>query len=165
MSDPRFLQDGFDKRLSHLVEECGEVLEPIGRVLAAAGKTQRWGPHSVNPLIPAADQVQNIDWLRRELADLRQSIDRLDAAIAEEFPASTTDIHGEAPDKRQLVTSVLLRQGKAKNILRDCARQFLFYEQSHLAKGTPDAAEKAAVNRKFARKCEDAIALVSGVKS
>jgi NTP pyrophosphatase (non-canonical NTP hydrolase) len=79
MSDPRFLQDGFDKQLSHVVEECGEVL-------AAAGKLQRWGPLSVNPLIPEGKQETNIVWLRREMADLRQALDRLDATMEIEFP-------------------------------------------------------------------------------
>lgn len=77
MSDPRFLQDGFDKRLSHLIEECGEVL-------AAAGKTQRWGPHSVNPLLPSVAQEPNIHWLKREMDDLREAMDRLDDAIEAE---------------------------------------------------------------------------------
>lgn len=74
MSDERFLQRGFDKQLAHLVEECGEVL-------AAAGKTQRWGRDSVNPLIPDAEQETNEAWLRREMRDLRQSMDRLEATI------------------------------------------------------------------------------------
>jgi hypothetical protein len=78
MADPRFLQDGFDKRLSHAMEEAGEFI-------AAAGKTQRWGPQSVNPLLPHAEQEPNIAWVRREMADLRQALDRLDAAIALEF--------------------------------------------------------------------------------
>ena|ERR1700679_3066532 len=75
MSDKRFLQDGFDKRLSHAIEECGEFL-------AAAGKTQRWGVWSVNPLIQEAGQETNLVWLRREMADIRQALDRLDDAIA-----------------------------------------------------------------------------------
>ena len=78
MSDPRFFQDGFDRRLAHLVEECGEVL-------AAAGKTQRWGARSVNPLLRDCEQETNLVWLRREMADLRQAMDRLDAAIKDEF--------------------------------------------------------------------------------
>jgi hypothetical protein len=48
MSDPRFLQQGFDKQLAHVVEECGEVI-------SAAGKTQRWGPSSINPLLRDGD--------------------------------------------------------------------------------------------------------------
>lgn len=78
MSDPRFLQDGFDKRLAHAMEECGEFV-------AAAGKTQRWGVWSVNPLLPKHAQEANIVSLRREMADVRQALDRLEVAIEEEF--------------------------------------------------------------------------------
>lgn len=74
MSDARFFQPGFDKQLAHVVEECGEVL-------AAAGKTQRWGPQSVNPLLPTEQQETNIKWLRRELKDLADAISRLQTTI------------------------------------------------------------------------------------
>jgi hypothetical protein len=85
MNDPRFLQHGFDKCLAHLVEECGEVL-------AAAGKTQRWGWDSVNPLLAPQDQETNLSWLRREIADLREAMDRLDA----EWPRGTErDVKGK----------------------------------------------------------------------
>jgi len=70
MSDQRFLQTGFDKQLAHVVEECGEVL-------AAAGKTQRWGLDSVNPLLPVDQQETNEAWLRREIADLDGALKRL----------------------------------------------------------------------------------------
>lgn len=79
MSDPQFLQEGFDKQLAHVVEECGEVL-------AAAGKTQRWGIHSVNPLLNQDDFLfgeTNIQWLSRELLDLQQAISRLQATMME----------------------------------------------------------------------------------
>lgn len=78
MSDPRFLQNGFQKRLAHFIEECGEAI-------AAAGKTQRWGAESSNPLLPKSQREKNIDWLKRELADVKQSIDRLEQSIKEEF--------------------------------------------------------------------------------
>lgn len=84
MGDPRFLQDGFDKRLSHFIEECGEAL-------SAAGKTQRWGVWSVNPLLPPHAQESNLLWLRRELADVRQAMDRLEESISLEF------LDGEGP--------------------------------------------------------------------
>ncbi len=74
MSDPRFLQDVFDKQLAHVVEECGEVL-------AAIGKTQRWGRFSVNPLVDEKLQETNQAWLKRELKDLREAIDRLEATM------------------------------------------------------------------------------------
>lgn len=72
MSDPRFFQEGFDKQLAHVVEECGEVL-------AAAGKTQRWGRDSVNPILstPLEERETNETWLRRELQDLQEAINRL----------------------------------------------------------------------------------------
>ncbi len=75
MSDPRFLQEGFDKQLAHVIEECGEVL-------AAAGKTQRWGRDSVNPLLPPEQQETNEAWLLRELDDLQEAIQRLQLTIA-----------------------------------------------------------------------------------
>lgn len=82
MSDARFLQNGFDKRLSHFIEECGEAL-------AAAGKTQRWGATSYNPLLPAEQREMNITWLRREIGDVLLAADRLLAAAAEDFNAET----------------------------------------------------------------------------
>lgn len=76
--DARFLQDGFDKRLSHLIEECGELL-------AAAGKTQRWGVWSENPLLPPCDRETNLVWLRREMEDVRQALSRLEESMELEF--------------------------------------------------------------------------------
>lgn len=76
MGDPRFLQKGFDKQLSHVIEECGEVL-------AAAGKTQRWGRESVNPLVPLSQKETNENWLRRELKDLKEAIERLQKTMGD----------------------------------------------------------------------------------
>lgn len=74
MSDPKYLQRGFNKRLAHLIEECGEVL-------AAAGKTQRWGRDSYSPELHPSQRETNIMWLRRELADLKQAIARLEETL------------------------------------------------------------------------------------
>jgi len=70
MVDERFLQEGFDNQLSHVIEECGEVL-------SAAGKLQRWGPYSFNPLVLESDRETNIAWLKRELIDLQLTTTRL----------------------------------------------------------------------------------------
>lgn len=79
MSDKRFFQTGFDKQLSHVIEECGEVL-------AAAGKTQRFGKDSTNPLIPVNEQETNLKWLMRELGDLELAICRFKStAISDEI--------------------------------------------------------------------------------
>lgn len=78
MSDPKYLQKGFEKCLAHFVEECGEAL-------AAAGKTQRWGPTSSNPELPWHKRETNLEWLEREIGDVKEAISRLEQAIDEEF--------------------------------------------------------------------------------
>jgi hypothetical protein len=77
MTDTKYLRPGFDFALAHVVEECGEVL-------AAAGKTQRWGRDSTNPELPRDQRETNEAWLVRELNDLRGAIDRLLVAIDED---------------------------------------------------------------------------------
>jgi len=76
MSDERFIREGFGPCLGHAIEEAGEFI-------AAAGKTVRFGPDSVNPLLHPVRQERNIDWMRREMDDLRGALDRLDVAIAQ----------------------------------------------------------------------------------
>ena len=66
--DERYLKDDFDSCLAHVVEECGEVI-------AAAGKTQRFGRWSTHPDKP--DGETNDEWLRRELMDLLAAVVRL----------------------------------------------------------------------------------------
>lgn len=70
MVKPNYVRNDNISIMAHLVEECGEVL-------AAAGKTLRWGPDSYNPEIPVAERETNIAWLRREIADLELVITRL----------------------------------------------------------------------------------------
>jgi hypothetical protein len=60
--------------MSHVVEECGEVL-------AAIGKSQRWGLDSVNPELPPEQQETNRAWISRELDDLEGAIMRLRAQL------------------------------------------------------------------------------------
>ena len=68
------------QRLAYLFEECGEVLVPlsvqIGKVLAAGGKTLRWGLQSSNPEVPPEERETNAAWLFREVEDLQAAIDR-----------------------------------------------------------------------------------------
>ena len=56
-----------DAKLGYLVEECGEVL-------AAVGKTQRWGLDSVNPELDPNTAETNREWVLRELKDLEHAI-------------------------------------------------------------------------------------------
>ena len=74
MTDKRFLQDGLFHTSAHLIEECGELI-------AALGKSWRWGFDSVNPLLPPEQQEANLAWVRREMADVREMLDRFDAEL------------------------------------------------------------------------------------
>lgn len=82
MAHEQFRQHGsVDKALSHLIEEMGEVAEALGGAIAAAGKTQRFGFDSVNPLIPAEERETNEEWIKRKLRHLKSEMDDLDLAI------------------------------------------------------------------------------------
>lgn len=63
-----------EQALAHLGEELGELIEAAGRLTAAIGKTQRFGPRSVNPELPAEQQEKNIDWVLREARDVVSAI-------------------------------------------------------------------------------------------
>lgn len=62
-----------DKRLGYLVEECGEVM-------AAVGKSIRWGLAGFNPE-PDSDREVNRDWIKRELKDLKYAIELIEKTI------------------------------------------------------------------------------------
>jgi NTP pyrophosphatase (non-canonical NTP hydrolase) len=67
---PEYKPRTTNQKLGYLVEECGEVL-------AAVGKSQRWGLENFNPEIPVYQRETNRDWILRELADLNVAIDML----------------------------------------------------------------------------------------
>lgn len=77
MVHDKYVRHDFKSILGHLIEELGEAT-------AAAGKTFRWGPWSVNPEIPPSQQETNIVWLQRELDDVEGVIARLRKCIAED---------------------------------------------------------------------------------
>jgi len=85
VSDPRFLQHGFDKRLSKVIEECGELLH-------AAGKLQRWGRDSVNPDLPKERQEKNIVWLEREMTDVVEAIAQLRETLVPVKPEAKSSL-------------------------------------------------------------------------
>lgn len=81
MADKRFIQQGMDKTLSHAIEEAGEFL-------TSAGKLQRWGSHSQNPIydkVPDGSRGEcNAHWLWREIIDLQDALARLKEAMVKE---------------------------------------------------------------------------------
>jgi hypothetical protein len=74
---PEYEPTDTHQAISYLVEECGEVL-------AAAGKTLRWGLWSYNPELPVEQREFNIDWLLREMADIDSALSRVRKFIREE---------------------------------------------------------------------------------
>lgn len=88
MADKDYLQGGFDKNLSHAIEEAGEFL-------TAAGKTQRWGGLSFNPIynkVPDGSRGEiNCRWLWREIQDLEDALKRLKKEMLKEFDEGMFD--------------------------------------------------------------------------
>jgi hypothetical protein len=90
MSDPRYLQEGFDPQVAHVAEEIGEAMKVLGDIAAAIGKAGRWGWESVNPELGPEDQETNREWLARalraagpELDDVNRAIGRLRQTMGE----------------------------------------------------------------------------------
>ncbi len=74
MVSEKYIRSDLHSLLGHLVEECAEVL-------AAVGKTQRFGLMSINPELGVDHpyfQERNHEWLQREMDDLRGSIGRFE---------------------------------------------------------------------------------------
>lgn len=73
--DPAYEPKTLAGKLGYLVEECGEVL-------AAVGKTQRWGLENFNPELPPEKRETNREWVLREMLDLERAIGMVRAALA-----------------------------------------------------------------------------------
>lgn len=63
-----------NQKLGYLVEECGEIM-------AAVGKTLRWGLDSSNPELPPQKRESNRDWILREIEDLKVAIKIAEEAL------------------------------------------------------------------------------------
>ena len=74
---PEYAPKTTEEKLGYLVEECGEVL-------AAIGKSQRWGLDAVNPELPEDLQEENRAWILRELRDLTRAIRYVREALRDE---------------------------------------------------------------------------------
>lgn len=61
------------------IQHLGYLAEEAGEVLAAAGKSIRWGLESYNPEIPKSQRETNAAWLWREMGDLEGAIKRMRA--------------------------------------------------------------------------------------
>jgi NTP pyrophosphatase (non-canonical NTP hydrolase) len=64
---PQYAPKTLQQKLGYLVEEMGEVQ-------AALGKSIRWGLHSYNPEVHPSAREMNGDWVLREIADLELAL-------------------------------------------------------------------------------------------
>lgn len=76
MSDQKYIRQDYHHCLSHLNEELGELV-------AAIGKTIRWGWDSYNPELPEAERELNIHWVLREIKDVEDAAKRFKAVVDE----------------------------------------------------------------------------------
>ena len=71
MSHERYLPMTLPNKLAHLAEEAGEVV-------AAVGKTLRFGLDSESPELPEGIREKNRVWLKREIEDLKRAIAKVE---------------------------------------------------------------------------------------
>ena len=76
MTDPKYMRPGLDFARGKMIEECGELL-------AALGKSLRWGWASVNPELPPDEQESNATWVLREMKDVRDALDNLEREMVD----------------------------------------------------------------------------------
>uniref|UniRef100_UPI0028890AF3 hypothetical protein n=1 Tax=Sphingobium sp. WCS2017Hpa-17 TaxID=3073638 RepID=UPI0028890AF3 len=84
MTDQKYMRPGLDFATGKLVEELGELL-------AALGKTMRWGRDSFNPELPPAAQEPNWHWIEREIDDVLGAIANYRKEAGTATPARTDD--------------------------------------------------------------------------
>lgn len=63
----------------------GKAIEEAGELLAALGKTLRWGWDSYNPELPPSQRESNAAWVKREIADARGALDNLEREMDAKF--------------------------------------------------------------------------------
>jgi hypothetical protein len=78
MAHPKYAPKDAEGRFFHLIEELGELQ-------AAIGKTLRWGIFSVNPELPEGEQESNGLWVLREMDDVLSALAACRADIVKEL--------------------------------------------------------------------------------
>lgn len=79
MTDPKYIRHGLPFAVGRTVEELGELQ-------AALGKTLRWGWLSFNPELSPEQRETNADWVRREIADVREAVNNLECELNGVYP-------------------------------------------------------------------------------
>lgn len=78
MTDQRYMRPGLDFARGKMIEELGELQ-------AALGKSLRWGWTSTNPELPESERITNVAWVRDEMRDVRDALDNLDRELDKEY--------------------------------------------------------------------------------
>ena len=78
MTDPRYMREGLPFAVGKAVEELGELQ-------SALGKTLRWGWFSSNPELPPEKRIVNAQWVKQEIADVREALDNLEREMSKEL--------------------------------------------------------------------------------
>lgn len=79
MTNQKYMRPGLDFARGKAIEEAGELL-------AALGKSLRWGWNSANPELPIGDRETNAAWVRREMDDVRGALDNLEMEMDANLP-------------------------------------------------------------------------------
>ena len=82
MTDPKYMRPGLNFARGKAIEELGELQ-------AALGKSLRWGWQSYNPEIPHIERETNAQWVRREIADVRNALDNLEKEMKRDTACQT----------------------------------------------------------------------------
>ena len=79
MTDPKYMRPGLSFATAKLVEELGELQ-------AAIGKSMRWGFSSYNPELPVEKRELNVDWVLREIDDVTEAIENFEKELRPHWP-------------------------------------------------------------------------------
>lgn len=81
MTQDRYMRPGVSFARGKVIEEIGELQEALGKLQAALGKSIRWGWGSSNPELPVEEREKNIDWVLREIVDVRDAVNSLESQL------------------------------------------------------------------------------------
>jgi len=107
----RYLPRTMEQKLGYLVEECGEVL-------AAVGKTQRWGLESRNPEVVPSESETNARWILREMDDLELAIGIARRALLVSCPSE-----GATDDAAERKIQISVKDTVAQDLLWEYAQR------------------------------------------
>lgn len=79
MTDPKYMRPGL------LDFARGKVIEELGELQAALGKSLRSGWISTNPELPPGERITNAAWVRDEMRDVRGALDNLERELDKEY--------------------------------------------------------------------------------